>query len=92
MLTQFLVEATLLSLLGGALGVATALIGARFTIVGVHPVIVPSSVGLALGVSVAIGLFFGGLPAPERPGCAPSTPCATSRPTCEDMTWTAATP
>ncbi|MGX4652972.1 ABC transporter permease [Micromonospora sp. SCSIO 07396] len=62
-LTQFLVEATLLSLLGGALGVAAALIGARFTIVGVHPVIVPSSVGLALGVSVAIGLFFGGLPA-----------------------------
>ncbi|MFF4874728.1 ABC transporter permease [Micromonospora sp. NPDC000668] len=62
-LTQFLVEATLLSLLGGALGVAAALIGARFTIVGVHPVVVPSSVGLALGVSVAIGLFFGGLPA-----------------------------
>ncbi|WP_410808886.1 ABC transporter permease [Micromonospora sp. 067-2] len=62
-LTQFLVEATLLSLLGGALGVAAALVGARFTIVGVHPVIVPSSVALALGVSVAIGLFFGGLPA-----------------------------
>ncbi|GGO27236.1 ABC transporter permease [Micromonospora parathelypteridis] len=62
-LTQFLVEATMLSLLGGALGVAAALIGAQFTIVGVHPVIVPSSVGLALGVSVAIGLFFGGLPA-----------------------------
>ncbi|WP_431924743.1 ABC transporter permease [Micromonospora wenchangensis] len=62
-LTQFLVEATLLSLLGGALGVAAALIGARFTIVGVRPVIVPGSVWLALGVSVAIGLFFGGLPA-----------------------------
>ena len=25
--------------------------------------IVPSSIGLAVGVSVAIGLFFGGLPA-----------------------------
>ncbi|MFR9778270.1 ABC transporter permease [Micromonospora sp. MS34] len=62
-LTQFLTEATLLSLIGGALGVAAALIGSRFTIVGVQPVIVPSSVVLALGVSVAIGLFFGGLPA-----------------------------
>ncbi|MFI5935161.1 ABC transporter permease [Actinoplanes sp. NPDC051494] len=62
-LTQFLIEATLLSVLGGALGVATALIGSSFEIVGVKPVIVPSSVGLALGVSIAIGLFFGGLPA-----------------------------
>jgi putative ABC transport system permease protein len=62
-LTQFLIEATLLSLLGGALGVAAALIGANFTIAGVTPVVVPGSVALALGVSVAIGLFFGGLPA-----------------------------
>jgi putative ABC transport system permease protein len=61
--TQFLIEATLLSVLGGALGVAAALIGSSFTIVGVKPVIVPSSIGLALGVSIAIGLFFGGLPA-----------------------------
>ncbi|GAA0472500.1 peptide ABC transporter permease [Paractinoplanes deccanensis] len=62
-LTQFLIEATLLSVIGGALGVAAALIGSNFEIVGVKPVIVPSSVGLALGVSIAIGLFFGGLPA-----------------------------
>ncbi|WP_430790942.1 ABC transporter permease [Actinoplanes sp. G11-F43] len=62
-LTQFLIEATLLSVLGGGLGVAAALIGSRFEIVGVQPVIVPSSIGLAVGVSVAIGLFFGGLPA-----------------------------
>ncbi len=62
-LTQFLVEATLLSVLGGVVGVAVALIGARFTIVGVQPVVVPSSVALALGVSIVIGLFFGGRPA-----------------------------
>jgi putative ABC transport system permease protein len=62
-LTQFLIEATLLSVIGGALGVAAALIGSSFEIVGVKPVIVPSSIGLALGVSIAIGLFFGGLPA-----------------------------
>ncbi|MEV4276057.1 ABC transporter permease [Actinoplanes xinjiangensis] len=62
-LTQFLIEASLLSVLGGALGVAAALIGSRFEIVGVKPVIVPSSIGYAVGVSIAIGLFFGGLPA-----------------------------
>ncbi|GIM93786.1 ABC transporter permease [Paractinoplanes toevensis] len=62
-LTQFLIEATLLSFIGGGLGVAAALIGANFTIVGVTPVVVPSSVVLALSVSVVIGLFFGGLPA-----------------------------
>jgi len=62
-MTQFLIEATLLSVLGGGLGVAAALIGARFTIAGVTPVVVPSSVALALGVSIVIGLFFGGLPA-----------------------------
>ncbi|WP_127503641.1 ABC transporter permease [Actinoplanes solisilvae] len=62
-LTQFLIEATLLSVIGGALGVVAALVGSSFEIVGVRPVIVPSSVGLALGVSIAIGLFFGGLPA-----------------------------
>jgi putative ABC transport system permease protein len=62
-LTQFLVEATLLSVIGGALGVAAALIGARFPVVGIRPVVVPGSVVLALCVSIAIGLFFGGLPA-----------------------------
>jgi putative ABC transport system permease protein len=62
-LTQFLLEATVLSLLGGGLGVAVALIGSRFTIAGVQPVLVPGSIALALGISVAIGLFFGGLPA-----------------------------
>jgi putative ABC transport system permease protein len=62
-LTQFLVEATVLSLIGGLLGVVAALVGTQFTIVGVRPVLVPSSIALALGVSVAIGLFFGSYPA-----------------------------
>lgn len=70
-LTQFLAEATMLSVLGGSLGVAVALIGSRFTIVGVQPVIVPSSVALALGVSVAIGLFFGCVPASRAAGLRP---------------------
>jgi putative ABC transport system permease protein len=62
-LTQFLVEATVLSLLGGLLGVLAAVIGAQFKIAGVTPEIVPTTVILALGVSVAIGLFFGSYPA-----------------------------
>ncbi|GAA3206397.1 ABC transporter permease [Nonomuraea helvata] len=62
-LGQFLLEATLLSLVGGLSGVLVAFIGTRFTIAGIEPVLVPSSVALALGVSVGIGLFFGSYPA-----------------------------
>ena len=62
-LGQFLVEATLLSALGGVLGVAAGVIGSRFTYGGIQPVLVPGSIVLAVGVSVAIGLFFGGYPA-----------------------------
>ncbi|WP_043639218.1 ABC transporter permease [Nonomuraea candida] len=62
-LGQFLVEATLLSLVGGLSGVLVAFVGTRFTIAGIEPVLVPSSVALALGVSLAIGLFFGSYPA-----------------------------
>jgi putative ABC transport system permease protein len=62
-LGQFLLEATLLSLVGGLSGVLVAFVGTRFTIAGIEPVLVPSSVALALGVSVGIGLFFGSYPA-----------------------------
>jgi putative ABC transport system permease protein len=70
-MTQFLAEATMLSLLGGGLGVVAGLIGSRFKIVGVDPVIVPASIALALGVSVAIGLFFGSFPASRAAGLRP---------------------
>jgi len=62
-LAQFLTEATVLSMAGGALGVLAGLIGTRFQIVGVKPVLVPLSIPLALGVSMLIGLTFGGFPA-----------------------------
>jgi putative ABC transport system permease protein len=62
-LSQFLAESTLLSMVGGGLGVAAALIGAHFKIVGIKPVVIPSSVYGAFGIAVAIGLFFGSYPA-----------------------------
>ena len=62
-LGQFLAESTLLSLIGGGLGVVAALIGAHFTIVGIKPVVIPESVYGAFGIAVAIGLFFGSYPA-----------------------------
>jgi putative ABC transport system permease protein len=62
-LGQFLTEAVLVSVLGGLLGVAGGLIGSRFKIVNVQPVVEPYSVFLAFGVAVAVGLFFGIYPA-----------------------------
>jgi putative ABC transport system permease protein len=62
-LVQFLVEAVLVSVFGGVAGVVAGLIGSRFTIAGVHPVIAPYSIALAFGASVLIGLFFGTYPA-----------------------------
>jgi putative ABC transport system permease protein len=70
-LGQFLIEATLLSLIGGAVGVGAALIITRFQLAGVQPVLVPSSIGLALGVSAAVGLFFGSMPAHRAAGLRP---------------------
>ncbi len=62
-LSQFLVEAVLLSLIGGLLGVAAGVLGTHFKIDGTKPVIVPISVVLAFGVSLLVGLFFGIYPA-----------------------------
>jgi len=61
--TQFLLEAVLLSVFGGLMGVMVGLVGSRFDIVGVTPVVAPYSVALAFGVSVVVGLFFGLYPA-----------------------------
>ena len=62
-LGQFLVEAATLTLIGGVLGVVAALIGSRYQINGTQPVIIGYSIPLALGVSIAIGVFFGVYPA-----------------------------
>ncbi|WP_112247240.1 ABC transporter permease [Kribbella monticola] len=70
-LGQFLIEATLLSLLGGTVGVIAALVVSRFQLAGVQPVLVPSSIALAFGVSAAVGLFFGSMPAHRAAGLRP---------------------
>jgi putative ABC transport system permease protein len=62
-LTQFLIEAVLVSLLGGIAGVLFGVLGSQFPIAGVHPVIAPYSVALAFGAAVLTGLFFGTYPA-----------------------------
>ena len=64
-LWQFLVEAVVLSLAGGALGIglgfAVAQIAAKFS--SWPPVVSGSSVALAFGFSLAVGVFFGLYPA-----------------------------
>jgi putative ABC transport system permease protein len=62
-LAQFLYEAVFLSLIGGLAGVAIGVVGSQFRIDGVQPVIAPYSIVLALGVSIAVGVFFGFYPA-----------------------------
>ena len=62
-ISQFLLEAAILSLFGGLIGVAVGLVGAQFAILGVQPVVEPYSVALAFGVAIATGLVFGIYPA-----------------------------
>jgi putative ABC transport system permease protein len=68
-LVQFLVEAVVVSLTGGAmgilLGITIARVLARIPVNGqnLQTVVSPGSVVLAFGVSAAIGLFFGFYPA-----------------------------
>ncbi len=71
-LSQFLAEAVLLSMLGGLVGVAVGLIGSQFKIDGVQPVVAWYAVGLAFGVSVAVGLFFGLYPASRAASLPPA--------------------
>jgi putative ABC transport system permease protein len=62
-LTQFLAEAVLVSMLGGVTGVVVGIVGSRFQIAGVQPVIALYSIPLSFGAAVLAGLFFGTYPA-----------------------------
>jgi putative ABC transport system permease protein len=62
-LAQFLLEAVLLSLIGGGGGVLVGIIGTRFQIEGVTPIIAGYSIPLAFGIAISVGVFFGLYPA-----------------------------
>jgi putative ABC transport system permease protein len=62
-LTQFLTEAVLVSLIGGLTGVLVGVVGSQFEIAGVHPEIATYSIFLAFGAAALSGLFFGTYPA-----------------------------
>jgi putative ABC transport system permease protein len=62
-LTQFLTEAVLVSLIGGASGVLVGVVGSQFRIAGVQPQIATYSIFLAFGAAALSGLFFGTYPA-----------------------------
>jgi putative ABC transport system permease protein len=66
-LRQFLIEALVMSILGGliglALGYATAKIVGYFFAAYITPIVTPGAVILAVGFSAAVGLFFGIYPA-----------------------------
>ncbi|MFM8895611.1 MAG: ABC transporter permease [Actinomycetales bacterium] len=62
-LLQFLLEATVLSLIGAAAGLLLAFGASFIEIADIRPSIVPASVVAAFVISVAIGLFFGSFPA-----------------------------
>jgi putative ABC transport system permease protein len=62
-LTQFLTEAVLVSLIGGIAGVLVGVLGSRLTIAGVHPEVATYSIFLAFGAAALSGLFFGTYPA-----------------------------
>lgn len=60
---QFLLEAVLLSMCGGLIGVVIGVAVGQLSVGGFQLIVAPYSVVLAFGVSVAIGLFFGAFPA-----------------------------
>jgi len=64
-LAQFLVEAIILSALGGVIGIASGLAGAYGVARAIHiPYVVPgAAIPVAFGVSVLIGVIFGVFPA-----------------------------
>lgn len=64
-MTQFLIEAVLLSLTGGVIGIAVGVLGSKIasSITGWKTVISPESILISFGFAALIGIFFGIYPA-----------------------------
>ena len=64
-LSQFLIEAVVISLVGGGIGIAVAigLATAAGKLANITPVFTPGAIGLAFGVSAVVGIVFGIAPA-----------------------------
>lgn len=62
-LSQFLVESTVISLLGGILGAVAGIAVSHLTIAGVKPVLASYSIPMALGVALGVGILAGFYPA-----------------------------
>lgn len=60
---QFMLEAVMLSVLGGVLGILLGYLVCQVSIAGFQPVVAPYSVAMAFGFALAVGIFFGIYPA-----------------------------
>jgi putative ABC transport system permease protein len=70
-LTQFLIEAALLSLIGGLIGLAIAYLGSLALQPYFPAKVTMNAVLMAFGVSTAVGLFFGAAPAKKAANLSP---------------------
>lgn len=70
-LGQFLGEAAILSLIGGAIGAVAGIALSRLHVAGVHPVLAPWSIWSALAGTLCTGLFFGLYPARRAAALSP---------------------
>ncbi|MDH3298234.1 MAG: ABC transporter permease [Gemmatimonadota bacterium] len=72
-LTQFLVESVVMSLVGGLIGVGVGFAGSRLVadLTGWSTLIEPATIALALGFSASVGIFFGYYPARKAAGLDP---------------------
>ncbi len=72
-MTQFLVESMVMSLLGGAIGIAVGFTGSRLLghFTGWGTAVSPATVVLALAFSASVGIFFGFYPARKAAGLNP---------------------
>jgi putative ABC transport system permease protein len=64
-LGQFILEATVLSVVGGIIGIAVSagVIGLLRVYTDLEPIISWTAIGIAAAVSIAIGVVFGSIPA-----------------------------